>query len=191
MASHEFNGHFYYKDDNFYLRPLNLSDIDGPWFTWLNDPQVTQFQLKGYKPNSKENQRQYFLETNDSPNDVILGICLSDSDEHVGCVGLHAIDPIHSTAVLGIIIGEKSAWGRGIGKGAWQAITNYGFEVLNLRKICATVFDGNARSLKCAFAAGFVVEGTQIEQIYKNGKFLDLIHLGLLRSSWQARRTRD
>ena len=178
--------YFFYADDDFYLRALRESDLDGRWPDWFNDPDVTRFQAKGYRPNTRETQRAYYESVVTSTSDVVLAIVDRASGVHIGNVGLHQIDPLHRTAVLGIVLGERSAWGRGIGKRAWRAITNYGFEVLGLHKICATVIEGNAASLKCALASGYVVEGTQKQQIYKNGVHRDLIHVGLLRDQWRS-----
>jgi len=177
--------YFYFLADDFYLRRLRASDVDGRWPDWFNDPDVTRFQAKGYEINTRDKQRVYFDQINGSQTDVVLAIVDRATDLHLGNVGLHKIDPIHRTAVLGIVIGEKAAWGRGIGRRSWQAITNYGFEKLGLHKICATVIDGNDASLKCALAAGFVLEGRQAKQIYKADGYRDLIHVGLLRENWK------
>jgi len=177
---------FYYMDDDFYLRGLRESDLDGRWPEWFNDPLVTKFQAKGYYPNTRETQRAYFENIAASRTDVVLAIVDRSNDKHIGNVGLHQIDPIHRTAVLGIVIGEPSAWGRGIGARSWRAITNYGFEILDLHKICATVIDGNEASLQCALKAGYEIEGRQAKQIYKNGSHRDLIHVGLLKEKWKA-----
>lgn len=179
--------YFYYLADDFYLRRLRASDLDGRWPDWFNDPEVTRFQAKGYEVNTREKQRAYFDEIVASTSDVVLAIADRASGLHLGNVGLHKIDPIHRTAVLGIVIGEKLAWGRGIGRRSWQAITNYGFEKLLLHKISATVIEGNEASLKCALAAGYVIEGRQAKQIYKPDGYRDLIHVGLLREDWNAR----
>ncbi len=171
--------------EDFYLRELRESDLDGRWPDWFNDPVVTKHQAKGYEVNTKAKQREYFNSLAGSKTDRVLAIVDRATDTHIGNVGLHKIDPIHRTAVLGIVIGEKQAWGRGIGRRAWQAITDFGFESLGLHKICATVIDGNDASLKCAMAAGFVLEGRQAKQIYKADGYRDLIHLGLLREHWK------
>ncbi|HEU4747098.1 MAG TPA: GNAT family protein [Gemmatimonadaceae bacterium] len=178
--------HFYYIDDDIYFRGLRESDLNGRWPEWFNDPVVTKYQAKGYRPNTREQQRAYYDRLVTSTTDVVLAIIERSSEKHIGNVGLHQIDPLHRTAVLGIVIGEPSAWRRRIGARSWRAITSYGFEVLGLHKICATVIDGNEASLKCALAAGYTVEGRQLQQIYKNGAHRDLIHVGLLKEKWTA-----
>ena len=178
--------YFFHLEDDFYLRALKESDLDGRWAQWLNDPEVTRFQGKGIYPNSLEGQRRYYQSVIDSRTDVVLAVVDRSSDRHIGNVGLHQIDYVSRTAILGIVIGEKDAWGRGIGARAWRAITAYGFSVLNLHKICATMMEGNEKSLKCALASGYEVEGRQKKQHFKNGTYLDLIHVGVLRENWKG-----
>ncbi len=170
--------------DGFYLRGLRDEDLSGRWFQWFNDPETTRFQNKGYVPNTPHAQRAYFEKIRASREDVVFAIVDEASDRHVGNVGLHAIDWVHRSAVLGIVIGEKEFLGRGWGAQAWAAITRYAFETINLNKVCASVIEGNERSVKCALAAGFEIEGTQKQQIYKNGDYRDLVWLGITRDRW-------
>lgn len=182
--------HFFYRDDDFYLRPLSTEDLQGPWWTWFNDESVTRLQAKGYRPNTPESQARYLQEVVRGGGDVVLAIADAATDRHIGNVGLHQIDHLQRTAVLGIVIGEAEFRGRGIGRRAWAAITDYGFLKLNLHKISATFIEGNEASQRAALAAGYVVEGRQRQQIYKDDRHLDLIHVGLLREEWRARRVK-
>ena len=175
---------FFYSDKDFYFRPLTSADLAGRWPAWFNDGDVTRFTSMGYYPNTPESQQKYYDRLVGSTTDVVLAIVDSATHKHVGNVGLHQIDPVHRTAYLGIVLGEKAAWGRGIGARSWRAITDYGFTVLNLHKICAKIADGNEASLKCALKAGYTVEGRQRAQMYKNGEYRDLVYVGLLRDDW-------
>ena len=180
--------YFFHCAEDFYLRPLRASDVTGRWWQWFNDPEVTRFQAKGYYPNTPESQAQYFASLQGSRTQVVLAIVDRATDLHLGNVGLHEIDPLHRTAVLGIVLGEAAARGRRIGTRAWEAITDYGFLNLNLHKICATFFDGNTPSMKCALAAGYEVEGRQAAQLFKDGRYVDLHHVGLRHARWAALR---
>lgn len=170
--------------DGFYLRGLKEDDLSGRWYQWFNDPDINRFQNKGYFPNTPQAQKDYFEEIQENNQNIVLAIIDDTSDLHVGNVGLHSINWIHRSALLGIVIGEKEFMGRGWGKQAWAAVSGYAFEILNLHKVCATVFEGNDRSMKCALAAGYQVEGRQKEQVYKNGRYCDLIWLGITRDQW-------
>lgn len=182
------NYHFFYRDKDFYLRPLLVEDLQGPWWAWFNDELVTRFQSKGYRPNTPEAQAQYLQSVVRSNNDVVLAIVDMASNRHIGNVGLHQIDHLQRTAVLGIVIGEAEFRGRGIGRRAWNAITDYGFIKLNLHKISATFIEGNEASRRAALASGYSLEGRQRQQVYKDDHYVDLIHVGLIREEWIARR---
>ena len=160
------------KGDKIYLRELRASDLAGPWFKWLNDSDVTTFQNKGIVPNSIEKQTKYYESLINNSNEVVLAIVDEETQNHIGCVGLHRIDWVHRSAELGIVIGDRAVWGKKFGKQAWQLISDYGFNVLNLHRIFAVIVEGNIASQKSAEAAGFELDGKMRDYLFKNGKYL-------------------
>jgi RimJ/RimL family protein N-acetyltransferase len=168
------------KGNKIYLRELRKSDLSGPWYSWLNDSEVTVFQNKGIFPNSIEKQAQYFESLINNNNDIVLAIVEEDSNKHIGCVGLHKIDWVHRSAELGIVIGDREVWGKKYGKQAWSLITNYGFNVLNLHRIFAIIIEGNIASQKSAEAAGFIQEGNLRDYLFKDGKYLNAFYYSKL-----------
>ena len=166
-----------------YFRELRLSDAEqGNWYSWFNDPEVTTFQNKGIFPNTREAQKKYFEHLSSSSRDVVMAIIEKESGLHIGNVGLHNIDWVHRSAEVGIVLGERSAWGKKYGKKAWQMITDYGMDTLNLRRIYAQIMEGNIASCKSAEAAGFKREGLIREAYFKHGKYLNLCYYNLLKS---------
>ena len=87
-------------------------------------------------------------------------------------------------AEVGISIGEKSYWGHGYGTDAMRVLVNYGFNMLNLNRISLKVFSFNKRAIRSYEKVGFTVEGTLREEIYKDGKYVDVLVMGLLRNEW-------
>jgi RimJ/RimL family protein N-acetyltransferase len=162
--------------DKIYLRELRTSDLTGPWYTWLNDSDVTTFQNKGIIPNSIEKQTKYYESLINNSNEVVLAIVEEETQKHIGCVGLHRIDWVHRCAELGIVIGDRDVWGKKFGKQAWQLISNYGFTVLNLHRIFAVIVEGNIASQKSAEAAGFELDGKMRDYLFKNGKYLNAFY---------------
>ncbi|SDW86266.1 Protein N-acetyltransferase, RimJ/RimL family [Hydrobacter penzbergensis] len=170
------------KGAGIYLRELNESDLNGSWYSWLNDQEVTKFQNKGIFPNTREKQKQYLDYLNGSKNDVAFAIVETESNKHIGNVGLHHIDWVHHSAELGIVLGEKSAWGKKYGKQSWQLITEYGFNVLNLHRIYAQIMEGNIASCKSAESAGFVQVGFVPDAFYKNGQYIGFHYYNRIRT---------
>lgn len=165
--------------EKIYLRLPKEKDLKGNWFRWFNDPIVTQYQNKGIFPNTQARQRKYYLFTLNGKSDIVFAIIEKKTNRHIGCVGLHNIDPIHRSAEIGIVIGEKEYWGKGYGKIAWKLMSGYGFNILNLHRISAIVFKENISSKKSAEASGFKIEGRLRDIFYKNGRY----HSGYLMSA--------
>jgi len=176
---------FFIDGGPIFLRAPEEKDLEGNWYRWLNDPEVTRFQNKGIFPNTREKQRTYYQSMMDSRSDVLLAIVEKDSGEHIGSVGLHSIDWVHRSAELGILIGERQYWGRGYGKLAWGMITWYGFEVLNLHRIHAIIIKGNNPSLKAAQASGFTKEGEMRDRFFKNGRYHSATLMSILEGEYK------
>lgn len=174
----------FFDGGNIYLRAPRKDDLEGDWYSWLNDPVVTKYQDKGIFPNTKELQEEYYTRILKSDNDVLLAICELKTDKHIGSVGLHKINWIHRSAELGIMIGERDYWGKGYGKKAWNLISHYGFNVLNLHRIYAFINIENINSVKSAKASGFNEVGRIKEMFFKNGKYFDVILMNCLRNDF-------
>lgn len=168
-----------------YLRLPQDSDLKGRWYQWFNDPIVTRYQNKGIFPNTAGRQKKYYLFAMNSKSDIVFAIIEKKSGKHIGCVGLHGIDPVHRHAELGIVIGEKGSWGKGYGRIAWNMITDYGLNVLNLHRIYATVMEDNTASVRSAKASGFKVEGCLRDLYFKNGKYQSALLLAVLENGFK------
>lgn len=170
------------KGNGFYLRELRVSDLDGDWYAWFNDAETTRWQNKKIFPNTRLKQRAYFDYLASSSSDVVLAMVEGGGNRHIGNVGLHKIDWVHRSAELGIVIGNREFWGRGFGKQAWQLITDYGFDTLNLHRVYAWIVANNFSSARCAEAAGFRKEGSVRDMFYKQGEYLDVDYFNIVRS---------
>lgn len=164
----------------FFLRELRKTDLDGSWYSWFNDSEVTKWQNKKIFPNSRERQSEYFVYLQSSKADVVLAMVDEATQTHFGNVGLHNIDWVHRSAELGIVIGDKNYWGRKFGKQAWALITNYAFRSLNLNRVYAHIMVENIASQRCAEAAGFQRQGRISEMFYKSGSYHDVYYYAIL-----------
>jgi RimJ/RimL family protein N-acetyltransferase len=83
------------------------------------------------------------------------------------------------------MIGDSAYWGQGYGSEAGDLLLRYAFLTLGLRKLNTSIYAFNKRSLGCALKQGFRREGVQKSQVYKNGKYHDVVLLGLFARSWK------
>lgn len=93
--------------------------------------------------------------------------------EAAGGIGLELkTDVYRCSAEIGYWLGEPF-WGRGIATEAVGAMTEWGFENLDLTRIYASVFSHNPASMRVLEKAGFVHEATLKDAVCKEGKVLD------------------
>ena len=128
---------------------------------------------------------KYVLKLFESKNDCFFAVYLKENDEFIGTIKLGHIDWRAGIGDLGIMIGEKKYWGKGIGKDAMACIIKYGFETLSLRKITAGTPSCNIGFIKCAEKLGFKIEGRLRKQILIDGQFYDHILFGIFKKEFK------
>jgi RimJ/RimL family protein N-acetyltransferase len=134
------------------------------------------------KPTSLEDYKDFherFIVKGDAINFVMVA-----DGRVIGDCGLFNRDLVAGTAELGIGIGVHDYWSRGFGREAIGLLTDYGFRMLNLRRIWLEVKAPNERGIRCYRACGFVEEGRLRQHIWSDGRYVDLVHMGLLRDEW-------
>jgi len=151
---------------------LNIKlHLNNCW-VWINDPEINKWLLIGIFPTYLFQEEEWFKGLGNKEN-IVFAI-VTKEEKHIGNVGLHKIDYLSKTAELGIIIGKKQEWGKGVATEAEKLMIDYGFNSLNLQKIYASIFADNIGSQKAAQKNGARLEGTLKKHVYKNGKYNDL-----------------
>jgi RimJ/RimL family protein N-acetyltransferase len=174
------NDRAYLAGELCYLRPLEASDAEGPWARWLNDAEVRRNLFRGVFPPSVEEQRAFYESVVTSRNDVVLAIVRASDDRHVGVVGIHRIDWVNRSGEFGILIGEREAWGGGIGTEATRLIVAHAFHVLNLHRVWLGVLAGHEAAVRAYQRVGFREEGRLREELLRDGERHDKLIMGLL-----------
>jgi RimJ/RimL family protein N-acetyltransferase len=172
------------QGNGFYFRPLEVSDLDRCQ-KWINDQEVRHF-LKMYLPMNQDAERKYLesLATR-TGSDVSFAIVLEDGDRTIGNIALHRISWKDRLAFTGTVIGEKDCWGQGWGTKAKFLLLGYAFDALNLHKVRSRVYSMNPRSLACQKRCGYLEEGVSKKEIFRGGKYYDVIDLGIFREQYR------
>lgn len=176
------------------FRGAERADI--PQFVkWLNDPEVIQGILLRY-PVSQADEEGWFDRMLARPVDErVMGIEVREpasdgSGETWKLVGTCAFDHINwrvHTAEFGILIGEKSHWNQGYGTDAVRLLVQHGFDTLNLNRIFLHVFDTNPRAIRAYEKAGFTLEVRERQAEYRNGQYIDVLLMSILKSEFLDR----
>jgi len=108
------------------------------------------------------------------------------SDNIIALVSLVAIDHLHRSAELHLMVGDTCNQGRGIGTFATQEMLLHAFDDLNLRRVSLGVLATNERAQRLYRKIGFKDEGVLREARAKNGLYTDLVLMGLLSKEWRG-----
>ncbi len=172
------------------LRAVESDDL--PRFVeWLNDPEVTAGLLFTLPLASWDEKRWFENLANCPIEERPLALDAGQPDgswAHIGNVGLHQIEWTNRAAEFGIFIGDKSYWNNGYGTEATRLVLKHGFETLNLNRIYLYVFETNPGAVRTYEKAGFTHEGQLRQSIYRNGRYIDVFLMSILRSEWDARK---
>lgn len=167
-----------------YLRGLEKSDLEGDYFQWLNDREVTKFMDSGIFPNTQEKLEEFYKNNALSSNNVILAIIDVDSDKHIGNIKLGPINWISRISPLGIMIGNKEFWGKNYAPESIKLVLDYAFRRLNLHKITLGVVEKNNAAVSVYKKTGFKVEGLAKSQFYLDGEYCNAIYMGMTREEF-------
>lgn len=166
-------------DEPIYLRALEISDLER-CHKWHNDRNLYDLLVGSFHFVSKQAE-QAWLESKlaFSHHEVNLAICLKESDKHIGNIYLHKIDWISRNAQLGIFIGESEERNKGYGQSAVRQLLLHAFSDLGMKKIYFNVLADNKTAIHVYEKCGFKVEGRLKNQVFKQGKWKDLIVMGI------------
>ncbi len=160
------------------LRPVAVSDVDGPYCGWMNDPAVTRFLEARFSKNDKASLKKFVQRALENKDIVFLAIVLKDGNRHIGNIKLGPINREHGYGDVGIIIGEKDCWGKGYATEALKLLSDYAFQKLKLHKLTAGCYSSNTASAKAFLAAGFDQEGIRKSHYLCEGKYVDGLLFG-------------
>lgn len=163
------------------LRPLSKNDVSD-MTRWINDPEIREL-VSFVFPKTEKQEEEWVNKLGSDEKNIVLGIETKDH-KFIGLMGLHEINWISRTCTTGAVIGEKEYWGKGYGTDAKMQVLNYAFNTLNFHKVCSSVIVYNKRSLHYSLHCGYKIEGRRKRQHFKNGKYWDLIELGLFKDEW-------
>jgi [ribosomal protein S5]-alanine N-acetyltransferase len=112
-----------------------------------------------------------------------LCVCLAETDEVIGNVGLRKPDAGAATAELGFEM-APAHWGRGYATEAAGALLGFGFEEWRLHRVSAHCIAENAGSARVLEKVGMRAEGRLRESEYFKGRWWDVLLFGMLRSDF-------
>jgi len=161
------------------LVPMRQEHVTEQYLAWMRNPAISQYLESRFQEHTIDGLVAFVESAAESANSYMFAILLRDGGEHVGNVKLGDVDTHHLRGMIGIIIGEPSAWGRGIATEVVEMLSRWAFEELGLRRLAAGAYAVNVGSIRAFEKAGFIVEGTlRSNVVLADGSRADSVLLG-------------
>ncbi len=165
------------------LRRPEPADLEA-LYEQKNDPAIASL-LGGFSTGySRADLRDWLEHHRQSHDEVLWAIAQMEGDRCVGHVGLYRIDYRIRSAEFAIMIGERTMWGQGLGRACTKFTLSYGFGELNLNRIYLSVLETNERAIRLYRSIGFHEEGRLRQAQFKQGRYIDVLMMGLLSSEY-------
>jgi|LSQX01.2.fsa_nt_gb diamine N-acetyltransferase len=153
------------KDTEFVIMLRNKINISDNFFT---NPPLYDFEHVAWLKNIDKNDIYLIIEYN---------------NKKIGLINISKVDYLNEKAEFGIVIDENYQ-GKGIAYKSSKLLINYVFDNLKINKIYLNVFSDNENAIKLYKKLGFEQEAFLREEIFKNGKFKNVIRMALFKSKW-------
>ena len=165
------------------LRPPKPEEV-AAIAAWFEDLDVVRF-LEVRNPPSLELEKEFLDRVARDPNAVWWAV--EHDGRLVGGTSILHIDWKNGYGTTGTVIGDKTAWGKGLARELMQLRAEYAFTQLPLRKLKSGYLDGNEASARAQKAAGYREVGRWQKDHFVDGKWVDHILTEVLREDWEAR----
>jgi [ribosomal protein S5]-alanine N-acetyltransferase len=155
------------------LRPFVAADIGPAYLGWLHDSEALRFSNQRFRSHTADSCAAYLASFEGSDN-VFVSIRLAEGDQAIGTMTAYR-SRHHGTADIGILLGERSAWGQGLGQEAWDAMLGWLAGLEGMRKLTCGTLAGNLPMRRLAERSGMTLEGVRRAQELVGGEPQDML----------------
>ncbi len=148
------------------------------YVSWLNDPEVVRFSEQRHRRHDAGSCREY-VRTFTAAGHHIWAIAARDASlGHIGNITA-TLDSPNGLADVAILIGERKAWGSGLGGEAWIAVCDWLLRSAGTRKVTAGALAANKAMVAIMEKAGMQPDGCRKGHYLVDGQPVDMIHAAL------------
>jgi len=171
------------KKDRLFLRESTFEDCK--YFSkWEQDKNVTTFFTINDGRDYEEITREFFEREGDKSQKQFT-ICMKNSGEPIGRIYISSINYHYdSLDISRIYIAEQNNRGKGFGEEALLLALKWAFEDMNMERVTLDHFTGNDIAGNLYEKVGFRREGVMRHGGKKNGKYVDLHLMSMLRDEY-------
>lgn len=162
------------------LRPVEKRDLNVFYDIW-SDEEVRKFDGSYVLPPSKEYITENFNRFLNLDKKYLS--IINEKGVLIGYITYEEAKNCCNVYIIGITIG-KTFWSRGYGKESIRTILRYLFMSKGAERVELEVLDFNDRAIGCYKKCGFVEEGRKRNRCFSEGKYVDLIIMGIIKEEY-------
>lgn len=162
------------RGENVLLKTFTISDITETYVSWLNDPNVVMFSNQRFLKHDRSSCLRYQASF-DRTGNLFMGIYSLLHGRLIGTLTAY-VAGCHGTVDVGILIGDRSVWGMGLGQDAWNTMTNWLLARKDIRKLTAGTLACNFSMIKLMERSGMSLEAVRKAQEIVEGHPKDILY---------------
>ncbi len=147
-----------FDTQRFALRSLTTEDVSARYQSWFNAEIASMGVSSARRQPSLDELRAFVGEREDREDVLFLGIFTKADGTHIGNLKYEPISRDGGYAVLGILIGDKAWWGKGVATEVLRPTAHWLRERYGIREIVLGVMKDNALALRGYEKVGFRAE---------------------------------
>jgi RimJ/RimL family protein N-acetyltransferase len=158
------------------ILPVDLPSL----YLWGDDLAIASTNGP-YLPKNFQRESDFWLNAAGDSTRIFFAIRKRCASEIIGHLQITAIEIIHRSATLGILIGAPENRDKGYGRDAMRLAIDYCWHHLNLSRLALNVHSTNARAIRMYERLGFETEGVLRQVQFIAGNWIDIRMMALLR----------
>jgi RimJ/RimL family protein N-acetyltransferase len=169
------------------LRRPHANDLPAV-LRWYRDKEIARLTRYQARPMSQGEVERFFQYRVLADDALAYSIVELPDWRLIGFTTFSSLDADNGSVLFHITIGERDAWGRGLGTEVTQLMLAHAFDRLGLHRVGLSVFSYNLRAIRAYEKAGFRIEGRLRDAILRDGTYWDEIQMGVIADEWRAQR---
>ena len=149
------------ESERLILEPLTLKHLSKKYVSWMNDVDVYRYLETGGDYSLAD--LELYLKDQEQKNIFFWAIHLKVTHKHIGNIKIDPIDKEKNSGEYGIMMGDKTEWGKGYAKEASLRVLEFCFEKIKLSQVTLGVIENNINAFKLYEKIGF-----EIDKVNKN-----------------------
>jgi [ribosomal protein S5]-alanine N-acetyltransferase len=157
------------------IEPFGEAHLSERYVGWLADPEVVRWSEQRFRTHTLASCRAYAASFEGTPNMLFALVAQDPNVGHLGNLNVY-VDPRHGVADIGIMVGDRAAWGQGYGREAWAAIMRALLDEPGIRKVTGGCVTNNVAMVKIMQTCGMMQDGRRLKQYVYDGQAVDAVY---------------